>query len=179
MPIYYYGVRQISHLPKHRLVPKTSLEAFVLRKKIDMLPPVDAIICKEAITNHPDELLIIAKRLLLEYRTHNFRDKLKTTTEEDEVKVGSIATHEDACGRHQAIIIDINNTYAWALFFNSKPHVKTRRATTEELALAGFVSKRPTYLNLVMRSVEEFVSCGIMFPQHRIQDFRKEYLHIE
>ena len=96
-----------------------------------------------------------------------------------DISVGSVATHDDGDGHHQAIILDITNSSAWALFFSSKPYGRvTRLATKEEISLAGFVYSKPTYLNLVMRHVIDFFSMGISFPEHRIEDLRREYLGI-
>jgi len=120
--------------------------------------------------------------MLSEYFFDEARKKYKAVDlpQPGDVSVGSVATHDDGDGNHQAIILDLpNSTSAWAVFFSSKPYGRVSRlATKDEIALAGFVSSKSTYLNLVMRPVIDFFSCGITFPEHRIEDLRKEYLGI-
>lgn len=94
-----------------------------------------------------------------------------------EVLVGSVVIHQDERGEHIAILLDMDNQYAIALFFSSIPYgMGSREATKEEMALAGFVYTKQTFLCLVHRQVNEFYPHqGLDFPAHRVQDLRKEF----
>ncbi|MCK9567616.1 hypothetical protein M0R72_01540 [Candidatus Pacearchaeota archaeon] len=179
MPVrtYYYGVRRV-------VDHKEKIEPFVIRKKIPnkgvVFQPPDALVLRES-AQSPDELKKVASEMLLEYYYDEARKReVVELPQLGDVSVGSVATHDDGEGHHQAIILDLPNaTSAWAIFFSSKQYGRvTRVATKDEIALAGFVSSKTTYLNLVMRPVIDFFSCGITFPDHRITDLRREYLGI-
>ena len=94
-----------------------------------------------------------------------------------EVLVGSVVAHRDEGGEHIALILDLDAQYAIALFFGSYGYgMDSRLATVEEMALAGFVYTRETFLCLVHRQTNEFYPHqGLEFPAHRVQDLRKEF----
>jgi hypothetical protein len=91
---------------------------------------------------------------------------------------GVIAIHNDEFGQHHAVILDIEGAECKALFFTSNSHwgLMSRRATKDELAMAGFVYSRPTYLAYVVRSIWDFHSTGLIFPKHWIQSLKQEFV---
>jgi hypothetical protein len=166
MRTYYYGIKYSSM----KLVP------FLIRKK-EGEPPPDAIIIREA-EGHPHALTEEAKKLC-----QNFLYESRVITElpqNGDVSIGDVATHEDGEGIHFAIVLDIyvqNVKWADVLFFSSKNFGRRyRRATKEEIALAGFVETKPTFLCFVSRPVDDFYPRGIKFPEHRVEDLRNEFL---
>jgi len=94
-----------------------------------------------------------------------------------EVQVGSVVIHQDNRGEHIAILLDLDAQYAMALFFSSVAYgLCSREAALEELALAGFVYTKQTFLCLVHRQANEFYPHqGLEFPAHRVQALRKEF----
>ena len=94
-----------------------------------------------------------------------------------EVLVGSVVIHQDDRGEHIALILDLDDQYTMALFFSSLAYgMRSRLATLEELALAGFVYTKQTFLCLVHRQTNEFYPHqGLEFPAHRIQELRMEF----
>ena len=94
-----------------------------------------------------------------------------------EVVVGSVVIHRDASKEHVALILDLGDQYAMALFFSSMVYgLGYREATLEELALAGYVYTRQTFLCLVHRPSNEFYPHqGLEFPEHRVQKLRREF----
>lgn len=94
---------------------------------------------------------------------------------EAEIVRGSVAQYHDGA-QHMAIVLSVGEAMHDALFFTSNDQwTVARRATTEELALAGFVYKRPTYLGLVRRPAGGFLPTGIVFPDHRVEALRREF----
>ena len=95
-----------------------------------------------------------------------------------EVLVGSVVVHQDERGEHVAILLDLDDQYAMALFFSSVAYgIGSREATVEEMALAGFVYTKQTFLCLVHRQANEFYPHqGVEFPAHRIQTLRREFM---
>jgi hypothetical protein len=97
------------------------------------------------------------------------------------VASGDIAVHDDG-GQHWAVVLDVTNDECEALFFTSNPSwaERTRRATREELAMAGYVTTRPTYLAYVVRSSWDFIPVeGRNFPTHWIEALRQEFRPIQ
>lgn len=94
-----------------------------------------------------------------------------------DVLVGSVVVHRDESKEHVALILDLNDQYAMALFFSSVGYgLDYREATLEELALAGYVYTKQTFLCLVHRPSNEFYPHqGLEFPAHRVQALRKEF----
>lgn len=92
------------------------------------------------------------------------------------VSVGDVALHNDG-SQHMAIILDLNGDECEALFFTSQPNwaERSRRATREELAMAGFVSSRVTYLAYVVRPYWDFAPLGRSFPHHWVENYRQEF----
>lgn len=175
---YYYGIQNVyqSSKDKYKLVPYSKL------KKKNTVLPDNLITCWETHCK-PGDIQEIAKKACEEYIWNSIREEVIKNLEEEttspqteQVSVGSVATHEDGGRIHWTIVLDLpNDTHAWVLFFSSTPHGRcSRQATKDELALAGFVSTRPTYLNLVYRPVEDFHARG-SFPEHRIEALKKEF----
>lgn len=96
------------------------------------------------------------------------------------VSTGDVSVHNDG-ERHWAIVLDVQGDDCEALFFTSNPDWAsyTRLATKDEVALAGFVASRPTYLAYVVRSRWDFFPRGIRFPEHRIETLRQEFRPVQ
>jgi len=96
------------------------------------------------------------------------------------IEAGSVVTHDDGNDRntHHAIVLDVlEDGLAYILMFSSKElGVKHRPVTKEEIALAGFVSSKRTYMSLKKRPIWELQHRGVMFPKHRIDDLKLEFL---
>ena len=92
------------------------------------------------------------------------------------VEMGDVAMHEDE-QEHVAIILTINGDDCEALFFTSNPHwsVKSRKAKREELAMAGYVHSKITYLAYAQRPSWGFRPLGRSFPDHWIQSLKSEF----
>jgi hypothetical protein len=175
---YYYGIQNIfqSSTGKYILVPYSRV------KRKNTILPDNLVKCWQTYCK-PGDIQEIAKKACEEYIWNSVREEVIKNMEEEittpqpgQVTVGSVATHEDGGRIHWTIVLDLpNDTHAWVLFFSSTPHGRcSRQATKDELALAGFVSTRPTYLNLVYRPVEDFYVRG-SFPEHRVEALKKEF----
>jgi hypothetical protein len=96
------------------------------------------------------------------------------------ISPGSVVTHDDGSddNTHHAIVLDvIDDWLAYILMFSSKEvGVKCRPVTKEEIALAGFVSSKRTFISLKKRPVWELRHRGVEFPKHRIEDLKVEFL---
>ncbi len=92
------------------------------------------------------------------------------------VTSGDVSIHHDG-EQHWAVVLDVRGDECEALFFTSSPDwaEKTRRATRDELAMAGFISTRPTYLAYVVRSCWDFTPRGHRFPQHWVESLKQEF----
>ncbi len=96
---------------------------------------------------------------------------------EEEIVPGSVVIHKDETNNHFAIVLEIRHARAELLFLSSKEFGRRfRKATKDELALAGFVYTRPTNLCLVTRRINELYPRGLIFPEHRIKDLIKEFI---
>lgn len=88
-----------------------------------------------------------------------------------ELVAGSIAHHlDDTAHQHVAIVLELRPRLAACLFFTSSPATWAkyyRRAHKDELALAGYVARRTTYLASVLRPPEDLTPTGLIFPEHR------------
>ncbi len=93
------------------------------------------------------------------------------------VSSGDVAIHDDGGGQHWAVVLDTEGDQCEALFFTSRPgwSLKSRRATTEELAMAGYVTTRPTYLAYVTVRVWDLEPLGRNFPNHWVESLRQEF----
>ena len=96
------------------------------------------------------------------------------------IESGSVVTHDDGVdgNTHHAIVLDVmDDGLAYILMFSSKEvGIKCRPITREEIALAGFVSSKRTYVSLKRRPVWELRHRGVEFPKHRIDDLKLEFL---
>ena len=96
------------------------------------------------------------------------------------ISPGSVVTHDDGSddNTHHAIVLDvIDDWLAYILMFSSKEvGVKCRPVTKEEIALAGFVSSKRTFVSLKKRPIWELRHRGVEFPKHRIEDLKVEFL---
>lgn len=93
---------------------------------------------------------------------------------------GDVSLHSDE-RQHMAVILEVSGDECEALFFTSNPNwaSNSRRATRDEIALAGFVSSRPTYLAYVMRPTWDFSPTGVRFPAHRIESLKQEFRAVQ
>ncbi len=96
------------------------------------------------------------------------------------VAIGDVAMHDDG-NQHIAVILSVTEQECEAVFFTSNPvwAENSRRATREELALAGFVKSRPTYLAYVKRPTWDFHPLGRTFPTHRVATLLEEFRPVE
>lgn len=92
---------------------------------------------------------------------------------------GTVALHNDG-DQHIAVILDIQGDECEALFFTSRPDwaEKYRRATKDELALAGYVVTKVTYLAYCKRPRWDFQPLGPTFSEHRVRELKEEFLTI-
>lgn len=90
---------------------------------------------------------------------------------------GSVAIHGDEGGSHVAVVLGENGENCEALFFTSNPRwsERSRRATRDELAMAGYVQTKPTYLAFVIRPVGSFEPTGLTYPESWVSHLRQEF----
>ncbi len=90
---------------------------------------------------------------------------------------GRVAEHVDSEGHHTAIILTVGAELCWSLFFTTRPKWSKiyRRATNEELALAGKPARGISYLAPTYRPHDEFQNFGPLFPSHRIMALMDEF----
>lgn len=93
------------------------------------------------------------------------------------VAIGDVALHNDG-DQHMAVILDVQGDECEALFFTSNPtwSERSRRASKDEIAMAGFIQSKPTYLAYVRRPHWDFSPMGRSFPTHWVAALRTEFL---
>lgn len=76
-----------------------------------------------------------------------------------------------------SIVLSVSSDVCEALFFTSNPNWAeySRRATKEELAMAGFVYSKPTYLAYVKRPAWNFEATDLTYPLDWVLSLRKEF----
>jgi len=96
------------------------------------------------------------------------------------VEMGDVALHNDG-EQHVAVILSVDGDDCEALFFTSNPDWSdySRRATRDELAMAGFIHTRATYLAYVKRSASDFKALGRTFPAHWIESLTTEFRPVQ
>jgi hypothetical protein len=97
---------------------------------------------------------------------------------DEEVVAGSVARYIDGDSEHWSIVLKVNpNGDAVCLFFSSKPEWSKsyRKATKEEIALAGFIFSKSTYLASAVRPINCFISTGLKFPLDRCEELYAEF----
>lgn len=107
----------------------------------------------------------------------------KKQKEKLELKPGTVAVHSDLGFEHMSIILKIReNGRVPCLVFTSSPEWKRggksrkhRLATTDEIALAGMVTTKTTYLTSSVKYLSEFEPTGVEFPMHRVHDLYREF----
>jgi hypothetical protein len=106
----------------------------------------------------------------------------KSKFDPDIVRRGSVARHVSNGREHMSIILRVRaNGNAPCLFFTSNPNWKRvsnrryRRATDEEIKLAGMITSKETYLTSAVRHSSEFLPIGVEFPDHRLESLYKEF----
>ncbi len=99
---------------------------------------------------------------------------------EPSLQPGAVAIHFDRERSHHSIILDVGENKSKALFFTSSTkwgqNKTTRRATTDELALAGFPVRKVSYLSLVERDNADFQIRDWTFPEWRVEALKKEFI---
>lgn len=156
--LFYYGAAK----------GRTEVIAFVSRKKPTNFKYIyeiyhELISSKEAF----EKTAKIIERINNEYYSLN----------DYNIQPGSVVHHIDD-GNHVSIVIDINGDFANLLFVTSNPrwNNQARKISVEESALLGFKSNNVnSYLAPVIRSILDCSSRGIIFPDYRVNDFRKEF----
>ena len=93
-----------------------------------------------------------------------------------DIRPGDLTFHDDG-KRHVAVILTLQGDECGALFFTSDPDwaIKSRRATQDELRMAGFVASRPTYLAYVRKRRWDFIPTGQTFPTDWIEALIREF----
>ncbi len=97
------------------------------------------------------------------------------------VTAGDVALHDDG-DPHWAIVLTVEADECEALFFTSSPTwaEQCRRATQDELAMAGYISTKPTYLAYVVRPCWDFVPIeGRRYPSHWVEALRQEFCVVQ
>ena len=89
---------------------------------------------------------------------HIRHDMMVDISIDAELASGCLAIHNDGYRKHLAIVLQAHPQTLTVLFFTSNPFWSSycRKARSEELALANFVSTKKTYLTLVERFMYEF-----------------------
>ncbi len=93
-----------------------------------------------------------------------------------DVRPGDLTFHDDG-KRHVAVVLTLKGDECGALFFTSHPDwaMKSRRATQDELRMAGFVASCPTYLAYVRKRRWDFIPTGQTFPTAWIEALIREF----
>lgn len=164
-----------------------------LTKEVEKLPKGAFNIKKfEAISS---EAPIIADKLLSEWsgiiqKEVDFNNEPIIPTvidhvviDQDIIRKGIVARHVTNGHEHMSIIFQIRkNGSVPCVFFTSKPEWvrgsakrKSRKATKEEIALAGMVTSKETYLTSAVRHVSEFFPTGTDFPPDRLSKMYEEF----
>lgn len=91
---------------------------------------------------------------------------------------GSVVTHDDTEGSHYAIVLSIYpGNYADILMFSSKElGYRVRPITQEELALSGYINSKKTFISLKRRPIWELRPRGLEFPDHRVEELKREFM---
>lgn len=90
------------------------------------------------------------------------------------LEIGRVAIHDDGDKRHLSIILNVHDKSCDAIFFTSNSLWSfCRKATNEELAMVGFVTKRKTYLAWVNRSINEFYGKDILISSEQLKRLKK------
>ncbi len=95
--------------------------------------------------------------------------------------MGDVALHTDE-DQHMAVILSVDGDDCEALFFTSNPFWSNsfiRRATRDELAMAGYVQSKPTYITYVRRYASDFQPLGRTFPMHRVEALLAEFRPVQ
>lgn len=90
---------------------------------------------------------------------------------------GTVADHSDEGGNHMAVVLGVDGDLCEALFFTSNPNWsdRSRRASRDELAMAGFVHTKTTYLAYVVRPTWTFEATELTYPSHWVTSLRHEF----
>jgi hypothetical protein len=90
---------------------------------------------------------------------------------------GLVAIYDDGT-EHAAVILTVTDDQCEALFFTSNPGwaEASRRASKEELAMAGYITTRTTYLAYVVRPKWYFVPTDREFSRHWTGNLHEEFL---
>ncbi len=95
------------------------------------------------------------------------------------VEAGAVAHFSDGQKTHWAIVLNLSDDTkeAWSLFLTSNPlwNRRSRKASSDELAMCGFNATKETFLAPVIRPVSDAKSHGIYFPPDRVEEFKKEF----
>jgi len=93
-----------------------------------------------------------------------------------ELVPGAVAFHVDPEGQHLGILLQEVSLGMWqVLFFTSNPKWGKRRASQGELALAGHITTKVTFLAMVVRSDVGLIPTQHSFPPHRVEALIAEF----
>lgn len=88
---------------------------------------------------------------------------------------GSVARHHDSWGDHFVVALRLReNGDVACLFFTSNARIG-RLATNEEIGLAGFVTKKTTYVRGLVKSAKDMFPTGIVWSKERVDALYKEF----
>jgi hypothetical protein len=122
-------------------------------------------------------IVSVNQQLLAESRLQQAK-AVEAVIAQDKIKdlLGKVATHYDN-HTHHSVILDCDGMDCLALFYSSTDHWNefARRATKDEMALAGFVSTRKTYLAPVVRPNDQFYATEVSITEHQRERFLKEF----
>jgi len=184
MKTYYYGVkyeplarRTNANGQQDKLVPfvqKDPPQTHVVMYEKDV---------KETTSEVMSELLCKAKALRNDIRKltsqkTNVNNIVVQNTPKREAIPGTIVKIEDGDKKHQALVLRVGVFDADVLIFSSRPKwaKKFRRATSDELSLAGFHTSKETFLCFANRSREFIYSTGITYPERRVFELEREFV---
>ena len=96
----------------------------------------------------------------------------------DDILPGTVCTLDDGDTHIGIALKNIKNMTVAALFTTNPNWAnQVREATKDELALAGFPTRRKTYLAAACRPTAYFISRRITFPEHITQNLISEFCY--
>lgn len=152
-------------------IGKRGAHSFIV-SRMDMIPS-DAVQIEEVDSQVAKERV---KKLIDEYISSKPGFCGSDGTVPD-LEPGSVVAHTDGYGVHLCIILKTDGQLASMVMCTSSPYWNelSRKLTTEEAAMMGFIMKKTTYLAPVTREISDLSPLGRYFPEHRVKDLIKEF----
>lgn len=168
--LFHYGV----------IKTKKGFQCFTVRDG-KMLP--ENMVVHKIASLKPKTALEFAKQELEAFNKNLLEESLAPSAIVENINLfpGVIATHNDGANKtHMSIIIDIIGSKTNAVFFTSasKWHDSSsfRKATQEELAFAGYVQTKNTYIAPVTRLTNDFfIENSPAAPESLVKKLREEF----